>query len=56
MPDTIEKFDVVEETLAILSDPETLQRLADSDAELAKGEVVTAEELANDMTVRRAQS
>jgi len=39
----------LEETIAILRDPETLARLAQSDAELARGEVVSADELAEAM-------
>lgn len=35
-----------EETLAILQDGQTMRRLASSDAELARGESVSAEELA----------
>lgn len=37
----VEDLESLEETLAILSDPATLRRLAESDAELARGEVVT---------------
>jgi antitoxin YefM len=47
-----EDLDALEETLAILSSPETLRRLADSDAELARGEVVTADDLASAMATR----
>lgn len=43
------------ETLAILRDPETGSRLAASDAELARGEEVSAEELAEAMRNRTAQ-
>ena len=32
------------ETIEILGNPETVRRLADSDAELARGEVVTEDE------------
>ena len=39
----------LEETIAVLRDPETLARLAQSDAELARGEVVSADELAEAM-------
>ncbi|MBN1174504.1 MAG: type II toxin-antitoxin system Phd/YefM family antitoxin [Micromonosporaceae bacterium] len=48
-----EDLEALEETLAILSNPDTLRRLADSDAELARGEVVTADELAAAMAARR---
>jgi len=39
----------LEETIAVLRGPETLARLAQSDAELARGEVVSADELAEAM-------
>ncbi|WP_410871402.1 hypothetical protein [Nocardia sp. A7] len=41
------------ETAAILADPETLMRMAQSEAALARGEVVTADELAAAMAERR---
>ena len=44
------------ETLSVLSDPDTLRRLVEFDAELARGEVVGAEELAESMAVRRRHS
>lgn len=50
----VEDLEQLEETLAILSDPETLRRLAESDAELARDEVVSADELAE--TIRRRRS
>jgi antitoxin YefM len=50
----LEDLERLEETLEILQDPETLKRLASSDAELARGESVSAEELAE--TIRRRQS
>ena len=50
----VEDLEQLEETLAVLSDPATLRRLADSDAELAQGEVVSAEDLAE--TLRRRRS
>jgi hypothetical protein len=37
----------------VLSDTATVRRLAESDAELARGEVVEAEELAAAMAARR---
>ena len=40
------------ETLEILRDPETMRRLAESDAEIARGEVVTQEEMAAAMAAR----
>lgn len=47
-----EDLERLEETIAILSDPLTMRQLAESDAELARGEVVTAEEIAEDMRRR----
>jgi antitoxin YefM len=38
----VEDLERLEETLAILQDAETMRRLAESDAELARGEEVTA--------------
>jgi antitoxin YefM len=49
----IEDLERLEETIAILSDPATMRRLADSDAELARGEIVSADELAEAMRQRR---
>jgi antitoxin YefM len=48
----VEDLEQLEETLAILNDPATMQRLTDSDAELARGEIVSAEELAEAMRGR----
>jgi antitoxin YefM len=50
----VEDLEQLEETLAILRDSETLRRLAESDAELARGEEVSADELAETMRNRRA--
>ena len=47
----IEDLEQMEETLAIMRDGEALRRLAESDAELARGEEVSAEDLAE--TIRR---
>jgi antitoxin YefM len=41
-----EDLEQLEETLAILRAAETMRRLASSDAELARGEAVSGEELA----------
>ncbi|WP_322753085.1 type II toxin-antitoxin system Phd/YefM family antitoxin [Frankia sp. Cas3] len=49
----VEDLEQLEETLAILSDPATMRRLADSDAELARGDVVSEEGLAETMRRRR---
>lgn len=51
-----EDLESLEESLAILSDPETLQRLAASDAELARGEGESEAELAQVMGERRRNS
>jgi prevent-host-death family protein len=48
-----EDLESLEETLSILSSPDTLRRLAESDAELARGEVVTAQDLAATIAARR---
>ena len=50
---SVEDLEGLEETVAILSDPATMQRLAESDAEIARGEVVSAEDLADAMRQRR---
>ncbi len=48
----IEDLERLEETLAIVRDPETMHRLAESDAELARGEAVSEAELAESMRRR----
>ena len=50
-----EDLERLEETLEIMRDAATMNRLAESDAELARGEHVSAEELAEAMRQRRAQ-
>lgn len=50
-----EDLESLEETLAILSDPETLSRLAASEAELARGEGESEEQLVEAMSARRRQ-
>jgi len=52
----VEDLEALQETLSVLSDPETLRRLIQSDAELARGEVIDAEELAESMAARRRHS
>lgn len=49
----LEDLKRLEETLTILRDEDTMRRLASSDAELARGESVSADELAE---VRRQRS
>ncbi len=48
-----EDLESLEETVAILADPETMRRLGASDAELARGEAETEEDLATEMERRR---
>jgi antitoxin YefM len=50
-----EDLEALEETLEIMRDATTMNRLAESDAELARGEYVSAEELAEAMRRRQAQ-
>jgi antitoxin YefM len=50
-----EDLESLEETIAILSDPDTLSRLAASEAELARGEGESEERLAQAMNARRRQ-
>ncbi len=50
-----EDLESLEETIAILSDPDALSRLAASEAELARGEGESEEQLAQAMTARRRQ-
>ena len=51
-----EDLEALEESIAILSDPDTMQRLAASDAELARGEGESEAELAQAMAERRRRS
>lgn len=50
-----EDLESLEETIAILSDPAVLSRLASSEAELVRGEGESEEQLAAVMTERRRQ-
>ena len=50
----VEDLERLEETLAIMRDADTMRRLAESDAELARGEEVTAAELAETIRHRSA--
>jgi antitoxin YefM len=50
-----EDLEQLEEMIAILRDAATLERLASSDAELARGESVSADELAEAMRRRSAK-
>lgn len=46
----------LEETIAVLSDPDTLQRLAQSEAELTRGEGESEADLTRAMAARRRRS
>ncbi len=50
-----EDLQSLEETIAILSDSDTLSRLGASEAELARGEGESEEDLARAMNARRRQ-
>lgn len=50
---SVEDLQSLEETIALLADHQSVQDLLVSEAELARGEVVTAEELAEAMSARR---
>jgi prevent-host-death family protein len=52
---SLEDLEALEETLEVMRDSATMNRLAESDAELARGEYVSAGELAEAMRRRRAQ-
>jgi len=52
----VEDLESLEETIAVLSDAETMRRLTDSDAELARGEGESGEQLAEAMRRRRASA
>lgn len=53
---SIDDLESLEETIAVLSDSETLRQLAASDAELARGEGETAEALVEAMRRRKASA
>jgi antitoxin YefM len=48
-----EDLERLEETIAVLSDSDLLRQLAESDADLASGQVETADELAEAMRQRK---
>ena len=50
----VDDLDRLEESLAIMRDTDALRRLAESDAELARGQGVSADQLAE--TIRRRQA
>ncbi|MBX7269968.1 type II toxin-antitoxin system Phd/YefM family antitoxin [Micromonospora sp. Llam7] len=53
---SVEDLERLEETVAVLGDAGTLRRLVDSDAELARGEEVSADQLAETIRARRASA
>lgn len=53
---SLDDLESLEETIAILSDADTLRQLAASDAELARGEGETEPSLAEAMRRRRASA
>jgi antitoxin YefM len=53
VPIATEDLESLEKSIAILSDPGTLQRLAASDAELARGEGESETQLAQAVSERR---
>jgi antitoxin YefM len=50
----VDDLEALEETIAVLSDADTIRQLRDSDAELARGEGETEEQFAEAMKRRRA--
>ncbi|MGH3342344.1 MAG: type II toxin-antitoxin system Phd/YefM family antitoxin [Carbonactinosporaceae bacterium] len=52
----IEDLEALEETIAILSDPDAMRSLSDSDAELARGEGESEGSLSEAMRRRRTSS
>ena len=48
-----EDLERLEETIAVLADSDLLRQLAESDADLASGQVETADELAEAMRQRK---
>jgi len=50
----VDDLEALEETIAVLSDADAIRQLMDSDAELARGEGQTEEQLAEAMKRRRA--
>jgi antitoxin YefM len=49
----VDDLEALQETLAILSEPDTMRRLAESDAELARGEVIEGDQIAEILAGRR---
>ncbi len=53
---SVDDLEAMEETIAILSDTDTLRQLAASDAELARGEGETEQQLSDAMRRRQASA
>lgn len=53
---SVEDLESPEETIALLADQESVRDLLASEAELARGDIVTADELAAAMAARRSAS
>jgi antitoxin YefM len=52
----VEDVEALEETIAILSDAETMKQLIEAEAEIARGEGETQEQLAEAMRRRRGSA
>lgn len=52
----VEDVEALEETIAVLSDAETMRQLAEAGAEIARGEGESEEQLAEAMRRRRASA
>jgi hypothetical protein len=52
----VEDVEALEETIAVLSDGDTMRLLAESDAQLARGEGESEEQLAEAMRQRRRRA
>lgn len=52
----VEDVEALEETIAILSDTDTVQRLIEAEGEIARGEGETREQLAESMRRRRGSA
>ncbi|OMH24225.1 prevent-host-death family protein [Tersicoccus phoenicis] len=50
---SVEDYDSIMETLALLNDPTDRERLAEADESIAKGDVTTGEEMASLLARRR---
>jgi prevent-host-death family protein len=50
---SVEDLESLEETIAVLSDTKAIQMLIESEAELARGEIATADDLTAALAARR---